>query len=68
MTTVRVIVKDIEGLGISAAVDAAGTVWVVLNPNLPNPYVTFGEVMTDLVGCLPDECTYEYAPQLQMVS
>lgn len=59
MTKVHVIVEDVEGLAISAAVDKDGTIWVVLNPNHPDPYKAFADVMADLVGCLPDVCTYQ---------
>lgn len=67
MIKVHVVVEEIEGLEISSAVDSAGTIWVVMNPRAPDPYGAFADLMKELVGCLPDACTYEVArtPQLQ---
>ena len=65
MIKVRVVVQEIEGLAVSVAADHDGVIWVVLNPRQPDPYTAIAEVMREVIGCLPDVCTYEVASPMR---
>lgn len=62
MLVVRAVAEEIEGHVVTAAVDGQGVIWVIVNPSVVHDlYRVVGELLTELVGELPDVWTFEVA-------